>query len=82
VPRLDKSSLLHQIERGYVSRKSKVNTATFDQLTEKYNFSEINFLCIDTEGFDYEVLKFFNFEKFQPEVILYESKTLEGIKKQ
>lgn len=90
----DKSSLQHQIDRGYVDRKakqhgvetptnkedyiteSKVMTSTFDQLTDKYNFDKVDFLCIDTEGFDYEVLKLFNFSKFQPKVVLYESKNL------
>jgi len=90
----DKSSLLNQIERGYVDRKakkngvktpenkedyiaeSKVNTTTFDQLAKQHNFEDVDFLCIDTEGFDYEVLKLFNFEKYHPEIILFESKNL------
>lgn len=90
----DKTSLQHQIDRGYVDRKAKqsgvktpdkkeeyiaetkVSTVSFEQLAQKHNFDDVDFLCIDTEGFDYEVLKLFNFEKFHPKIVLYESKNL------
>lgn len=36
----------------------------------------IDLLHIDTEGYDYEVLKQFDFERFRPAVVLYEHKHL------
>jgi len=33
-------------------------------------------LQIDTEGYDYEVIKLFNIEKSQPKVIIYENEHL------
>lgn len=55
---------------------TSVKTESFDGLTEKYQLKKVDFLCIDTEGFDYHVLKLFNFDRFQPEVILFESKNI------
>ncbi len=54
----------------------KVPTISFDQLIKKHNFDKVDFLCIDTEGYDYQVLKHFDFSQLRPKVILFESKNL------
>lgn len=54
----------------------KVKTASPKTLLQKHNFQKLNVLTIDTEGFDFEVLKLMDFEAFHPDVILYESKHL------
>lgn len=53
-----------------------VTIASFQELIDKYKFDTVDFLCVDTEGFDFEVLKLFNFEKYLPQVVLFESKNL------
>lgn len=53
-----------------------VQTDTFDGLLERHRFDTVDVLCIDTEGYDYEVLKLFDFTRYRPGLILYESKYL------
>lgn len=58
-------------------KEVKVSIKDFDSLIEKYNFDKIDILCIDTEGYDYEVLKLFDFNKYQPKIVIFESKNLD-----
>ncbi|MEZ4775820.1 MAG: FkbM family methyltransferase [Bacteroidia bacterium] len=44
-----------------------------ETLMKKYRIEKIDLLQIDTEGFDYEVIKLFNIKKTQPVVIIYEN---------
>jgi hypothetical protein len=37
---------------------------------------KIDILQIDTEGFDYEILKLFQFNTFLPKIIIFESENL------
>lgn len=50
----------------------KVNGLTMSSLIEKYQLNKIDLLQIDTEGYDYIILKTFPFDKFKPKVIRYE----------
>ena len=59
--------------------KKKIHKYTFDKIVEKYQLKipDIDFLNIDAEGHDYEVLEGFNLNKFKPKIIcieLYDSK--------
>jgi len=45
-------------------------------LMKGQQINKINLLQIDTEGYDYEVIKLFNIEKSQPKVIIYENEHL------
>ena len=55
-------------------KKSYVETQTFDTLIKnaKINISKIDFLNIDVEGSDYNVLIGFNLEKYKPNIICVE----------
>lgn len=53
-----------------------VKTTDFATLFTRHGISDLDVLCIDTEGYDYEVLKLFDFQNTLPELILYESKNL------
>jgi FkbM family methyltransferase len=53
-----------------------VPTMTVEGLLKKHNVSKINVLCIDTEGYDFEVIKLVDLKKVTPEVIFFESKNL------
>jgi len=45
----------------------------FNDLVEKYKIQHIDFLQIDCEGYDFEILKMIDFNKFSPSIINFES---------
>ncbi|MEY8768502.1 FkbM family methyltransferase [Francisella philomiragia] len=49
-----------------------VDAITFEKLFRDYNVKHIDLLQIDTEGYDYNLLKLFPFEKYQPSIIHFE----------
>lgn len=53
-------------------KTSDVHVQTIDQIIAKSNLQTLNLMHIDTEGFDYEILKTVNFFKYRPEIILFE----------
>jgi FkbM family methyltransferase len=53
-----------------------VQVRSFDYLIEKHNIKSINLIHIDTEGYDYEVIKLINFNTVAIDVILFENNHL------
>jgi FkbM family methyltransferase len=53
-----------------------VKTFTFKSLLSKRNIEKYDFLQVDTEGFDYEVLKMAEIETYRPSLINYEHEHL------
>lgn len=53
-----------------------VPTVTVENLLKKHNISKLDVVCIDTEGYDYEVLKLIDLKRLSPEVVFFESKNL------
>jgi hypothetical protein len=49
-----------------------VQCVTFDTLLDRHKVDRIDLLQIDVEGYDYELLKMFDFERIQPKLICYE----------
>lgn len=49
---------------------------TLEEVVKKYDYWDLNLLMIDTEGFDYEIIRSINFEKFSPEMIYFEHEHL------
>lgn len=60
-------------------KKTRIKTVSFEQLLADHQFSRIDLLQIDTEGFDAEVLKLFPFGKIKPEIIHFESKHIPAV---
>lgn len=56
--------------------KKIVKTIRLDNLINEYHISEIDLLCVDTEGHDYEILNDFDF-KIKPKEIIFEHKHIE-----
>ena len=54
----------------------EVRTTTVERLLDQHEVEHFDVLCIDTEGFDYEILKLVDLDRFTPEVIFFESKNL------
>lgn len=49
---------------------------TFEDLMTKHNVNDISFILIDTEGYDYEIIKLIDFEKYKPCILIFEHKHL------
>jgi FkbM family methyltransferase len=45
---------------------------TLASVIEEYGAGALDLLHIDTEGYDYEILKMFPFKSFQPELVIFE----------
>jgi FkbM family methyltransferase len=58
-------------DRGPV-QESLVPTVTFNELVRQYRVGRVDFLQIDCEGYDYEILKMMDFKKFTPQIINFE----------
>lgn len=73
------------IDKSSYSRKSyELKTTTLNKvLKENLNDKNINYISIDTEGTEYEIIKELDFDKFYPEIITiehnYEKKKREKI---
>ena len=46
------------------------------ELLAKYKIEKLDFLMIDTEGHDYEILKTLDLDHYRPEVIIFENNHL------
>jgi FkbM family methyltransferase len=54
----------------------EVRTLTLESLLKKHNLSQLDLLQIDTEGYDYEIIKQINFDTTKPRLIHFEHKHL------
>ena len=50
----------------------KVQCITFDQLLDRHGITKVDFLQVDAEGYDYEIIRSINFERVKPLAINYE----------
>jgi FkbM family methyltransferase len=53
--------------------EEQVECICTDTLVKKYCPGKIDWLQIDTEGFDFEIIKMFDIDRTRPEVIVYEN---------
>jgi len=65
-------SLLPMDDWGNDLKGKRVKGITFTQLCKKHNITDIDFLQIDTEGYDAEIIKSIDFNKINIKVIRYE----------
>lgn len=54
----------------------KVNCVTLSDLLKKHNINKVDLLQVDTEGYDYNIIKTIDFRFINPRIILYEHKHL------
>jgi len=52
--------------------KGKIKCLTLKKLLDKHKIKKIDVFSIDTEGFDYEIIKQIDFKKFKPKLIIFE----------
>jgi len=61
------------MEKGSVTDIIKVNTKKIETICDYYNITHINYLSIDVEGAEFEVIKSINFNKVFIDVIGFEN---------
>jgi len=65
------SSLLNR--KNYtLNVKRKIKSITFNQLCENYLINDVEYLCIDTEALDYEILNSIDISKTNIKIIVFE----------
>lgn len=69
----------HNIEEYQIIIKSVLSVHLMD-LIDQYNLFDIDYLQIDVEGFDAEIVNMINFSKLKPKLIKFEYKHLEQSK--
>ena len=50
----------------------EVESLNFQTIFESLEVENVNLLMVDTEGFDHEIIKIFDFEKYKPEIVVFE----------
>jgi FkbM family methyltransferase len=60
----------------------EVKTVRFDTLARQFGIEKIDVIVIDTEGYDFEVLKQIDFQRFRPSVVIYEQLHLSNTAKE
>lgn len=65
------SSLLYR-RVGEIREIIKIPVLTFDSLCTKFSINEIEYLCIDTEGLDYEIMNSIDLSKVTIKTIVFE----------
>jgi FkbM family methyltransferase len=56
--------------------EESVECVSFDTLVARYKVNRIDLILIDTEGYDFEVLRNIDFHRYRPKLIIYEHKHL------
>ncbi len=62
---------LNNLESNVIE-KVEVDAITFEDLFSKMRIQKIDLLVMDTEGYDYELLKMYPFESHKPKIIQFE----------
>lgn len=60
-----------QNRTNYITTE-EVKCVTFDTLVQQYKLIHLDLLLIDTEGFDFEIIKMINFAQLKPRLIVFE----------
>lgn len=68
-----KDALLKSKESGISFSQSMVQLETINNIIQKYNFQQVNYLSIDVEGLDLDILKSIDFKQIKPEMICVET---------
>jgi len=82
-----KKSAINTISKEIADRQNakvkeikKISTTTLDLILEKNNVQKINYLSIDVEGHEFEVLSGFSIRKYNPDIVSIEYLNINSIK--
>jgi hypothetical protein len=62
--------------------EERVPTARLDSLLARHGISQVDFLVIDTEGHDFEILRSLDFARVTPTLLMFEHQHLSVADKQ
>ncbi len=65
--------LKYPLNHHHLRKQIPVKVIKLDTLLEELKIENINFLSVDTEGWELEVMNGFNIEKYNPEIVLLEN---------
>jgi FkbM family methyltransferase len=71
----------HLLDHGCEMNKIKniiVESITFNNLMEKYNLNYLDYLYIDTEGLDVDIIESIDFKKYKIQNLIFESNHTDG----
>jgi FkbM family methyltransferase len=57
-------------------QRTEVPSLTFESLCRKHAIGELDLLVIDAEGYDYEIIKGIDFDRYRPRLLIYENSHL------
>ncbi len=77
----EKSGVVLPANREDFITEETIETITPKDLLKKRDIEKIDLLAIDTEGFDFEILKMFDIPVLKPRVIIYENMHLSDLDK-
>lgn len=69
-------NLLFDFDKSEI-KKEKVKCISLKELLKKHKIKNIDLICMDVEGFEYEIFKQIDFKNIKPRMILFEHKHLE-----
>ncbi|MCH9697571.1 MAG: FkbM family methyltransferase [Gammaproteobacteria bacterium] len=55
----------------------QVECISFDDLLSRHSINHLDVLVVDTEGYDYQIIRQVDFETYQPAIVVYEHKHLD-----
>lgn len=61
---------------GSFIRETLVSVISFDSLLKKYDLTMVGILQIDTEGYDFDIIKSIDFNHVKPCILIFENKHL------
>lgn len=68
----DRASLLSHLKGGAVIQEFKTQAATFATLIERHHITRVDLMVVDTEGFDYDVVRLAIAAGLRPTLLRYE----------
>jgi FkbM family methyltransferase len=69
--------LEHKIKEEDI-KEIKVETETLNSMMDRYGITELDYLFVDTEGFDYDILISFDMSKYKIKNIIFEDIHMDG----
>lgn len=67
-----KEGIIPPAEKERYIAEHSVQCISFEQMMEKFNIEKVDLLHIDTEGYDFEILKQFDLKRFLPGAVIFE----------
>jgi len=66
---------VYEFRKAKIKKVKKINTTTLNNVVEssKFKVNKINFLSIDIEGHEINVLKGFDIKKYSPDIVIIKS---------